>query len=100
MVNAMENELRDFLVAKGRQYAEAANCALSTVGRRCRNDSAFFNRIACGDGSFTVRTFDEVIGWFDENWPADSEKPDLQFRGVSSGPVVAIQHNREGPVAA
>jgi hypothetical protein len=73
----MENELRSHLLAIAARYASAASCALSTVSRRCRNDSSFFERIADARKSFTVRTYDEVIAWFDENWPEGAAKPPL-----------------------
>ena len=76
----MEKELREFLLAVARQYAADAGIGLSSVGRRCRRDSSFFTRIAGADGSFTARTFDEVVAWFDANWPDGAEKPDLTFR--------------------
>ena len=76
----MEKELREFLLSIARQYSAAAGIGLSSVGRRCRRDSSFFTRIADAGGSFTARTFDEVIAWFDANWPEGDEKPDLTVR--------------------
>lgn len=73
----MENELRSHLLAIAALYASSAKCALSTVSRRCRNDSSFFERIADPTKSFTVKTYDEVITWFDENWPEGAAKPRL-----------------------
>jgi hypothetical protein len=72
----MENTLRASLVATADAFALAENCALSTVSRRCRNDSAFFRRIADVEKSFTLRTFDEVMQWFSDNWPPGHEWPD------------------------
>jgi len=71
----MENELRRHLLSVAAMYAAAAQCALSTVSRRCRNDSSFFERIADPSKSFTVKTYDEVIAWFRENWPDGAEEP-------------------------
>jgi hypothetical protein len=71
----MENELRAILLETAQAYASANGCALSTVSRRCRNDSSFFVRIADPTKSFTARTFDEVMGWFDSEWPEGGEKP-------------------------
>jgi hypothetical protein len=71
----MENELRTILLRTAQAYASATACALSTVSRRCRNDSSFFVRIADPTKSFTARTFDEVMAWFDSEWPVGKEKP-------------------------
>lgn len=71
----MENELRTILLATAQAYANAEACAMSTISRRCRNDSGFFARIGDPAKSFTARTFDEVMAWFDTNWPEGKEKP-------------------------
>ncbi|BCB21163.1 hypothetical protein OCUBac02_40570 [Bosea sp. ANAM02] len=71
----MENEFRSHLLAVAALYASAAGCALSTVSRRCRNDSSFFERIADPAKSFTARTYDEVVTWFEMNWPEGAPKP-------------------------
>lgn len=71
----MENELRTILLETAQTYASAQSCAMSTVSRRCRNDSGFFARITDPTKSFTARTFDEVMEWFDTNWPAGKERP-------------------------
>ncbi|WP_189423050.1 hypothetical protein [Devosia pacifica] len=82
----METALREHLLSLARQYADAAGVGISTVGRRCRRDSSFFTRIADADSSFTARTFDEVVAWFDANWPDGTVKPDfaLQPEAVSA----------------
>lgn len=76
----MEKDLKHFLLFVAHQYAEAAGCALSTVARRVKNDSSFFARVGDPSLSITIRTFDEVIAWFDANWPEGKEKPCLDFR--------------------
>ena len=73
----MENELRQHLLYVAGRYSELANCALSTVSRRCRNDSSFFERISDPSKSFTVKTYDEVIAWFAANWPESAPRPAL-----------------------
>ncbi|MGF7051903.1 hypothetical protein GGC47_001068 [Bosea sp. OAE752] len=86
-VNRMmiEHDLRLYLLQVANQYAGATDAALSTVARRCRNDSSFFKRIADPSQSFTVKTFDEVIAWFRDNWPADREMPVLSLAGTGRG---------------
>lgn len=84
----MEAELRRSLRAVANAFAEANGCALSTVSRRCRNDSGFFHRLADPSKSFTARTFDEVMQWFSTNWPDGSEWP-----GVIARPPVSATSN-------
>ncbi|MEH2476222.1 hypothetical protein V1284_007666 [Nitrobacteraceae bacterium AZCC 2299] len=71
----MESELRSNLIAVATAFADAERCGLSTVSRRCRNDSGFFHRLFDETKSFTLRTFDEVMQWFSDNWPAGAEWP-------------------------
>jgi hypothetical protein len=71
----MESNLRQTLISLAVNFAGFEGCALSTVSRRCRNDSGFFHRLSDPTKSFTVRTFDEVVQWFSKNWPVESEWP-------------------------
>lgn len=71
----MENDLRRILLENATACASARECAVSTIGRQCRNDSKFFRRIADTGQTFTVRTFDEVMGWFAKNWPDGHARP-------------------------
>jgi hypothetical protein len=71
----MENELRTILLETASSFANASECAMSTFSRRCRNDSGFFARITDPTKSFTARTFDEVMAWFEDNWPEGKDKP-------------------------
>lgn len=70
----METELRDHLVACAEAYAGLTGRARATVGRLAAKDWRFFDRIQNGEG-FTARKYDEVIGWFAVNWPADKPWP-------------------------
>lgn len=78
----MEKELREHLLSLARRYSDATGIRLSGIGRRCRQDSSFFPRIASEEGSFTARTFDEVVAWFDTNWPDGHQKPLLSVKAV------------------
>jgi len=75
MVTGMEHVLRKTLLDTATLFATAKGCALSTIGRRCKNDSAFFVRLHDTSQTFTMRTFDEVMGWLFANWPEGSDKP-------------------------
>lgn len=96
----MEHTLRASLVAIAVAFANAENCALSTVSRRCRNDSAFFRRISDVDKSFTLRTFDEVMQWFSDNWPHGQEWPEEIDRPAPSEPTSPLSRNAPDHIAA
>lgn len=70
----MENELVAHLLALSMRYAEARRLEESTIGRLSASDGRFFSRIREGK-TFTAKKYDEVVGWFSENWPADAEWP-------------------------
>jgi hypothetical protein len=71
----MENELRNTLLSTAAAYASAADCGITTVARRVKNNAGFFKGIRDPKKSFTARTFDEVMRWFNCNWPNGKEKP-------------------------
>lgn len=77
----MENELVAHLLALSMRYAEARRLEESTVGRLAASDGRFFSRIREGK-TFTAKKYDEVVGWFSENWPADAEWPSNITRPV------------------
>lgn len=54
--------------------APHAGLKMSTMGAYSVNDGKFFDRLEQGR-SCTVRTFERVMTWFDQNWPADLEWP-------------------------
>lgn len=60
----MKRDLRSTAEA----YAAAKGIELSTLGQRAADDWRFFTRLADGK-TFTVRKYDEVMGWFAANWP-------------------------------
>jgi hypothetical protein len=71
----MENELRKTLIEMGTAFAKASDCAVSTVSRRVKNDPNFFARLSDTTKSFTARTYDEVMRWCADNWPAGKQMP-------------------------
>lgn len=47
----------------------------SALWRLVAKDNRFFGRVVEGDGSFTARTYDEVIQRFSDHWPVGAEWP-------------------------
>lgn len=70
----METELAKHLIVLGSRYAEAKGIKETTVGRLCASDGRFFARVRDGK-TFTAKKYDDVVGWFRENWPADASWP-------------------------
>lgn len=70
----MEAELAAHLISLGTAYGQAKNLGLATIGRLCAADGRFFSRIDDGK-TFTVKKYDEVVAWFDTNWPQEVAWP-------------------------
>lgn len=71
----MESELRSNLMACASAYAAARSVSLATLGRLAAGDWRFFDRLDDSDKTFTARKYDEVIGWFAEQWPEGADWP-------------------------
>lgn len=68
--------LRGNLLALAEAFVAATGRTEEAVARAAHGDPPFFRRLREGQG-FTARKYDDVIGWFDANWPRDVEMPKL-----------------------
>ena len=49
---------------------------LSTLSLRAYGKASFFEAVSSKDPpSFSARKYDEVVAWFEENWPEGAEWP-------------------------
>ena len=71
----MEETLRAHLLQLASAYSTKTGQSYATIGKRALNDNTFFARFEAGDVGFNIRTFDKVVQWFADNWPADAEWP-------------------------
>lgn len=55
-------------------YAAHINRSVMTVAKRVGVHNKFFSRLV-EVGGCRVDTFNQAMGWFDENWPADLAWP-------------------------
>lgn len=74
MISAMETELIRHLLTLLQVFREHRKREESTIGRLCAADGNFFDRLREGK-TLTVRKYDTVMVWFDENWPEGAEWP-------------------------
>lgn len=79
----MEKELRNTLLETAAAFAKARGCAISTVSKRVKNDPNFFARLHDAKGTFTVRTFDEVMRWCADNWPEGKPLPLVMMKWMA-----------------
>lgn len=65
----MEHDLRLNLLRCGQAYAKARGISLVTVARLSAGDWRFFDRLK-DEKTFTIRKYDDVMGWLSDNWPS------------------------------
>lgn len=86
----MEQELRRNLLCLIAAYADCeGGLAESTIERRAIGYCGFFEKIR-EDCSFSVRKYDQVVQWLDENWPAGAVWPKDVVRPCLSGTAVTV----------
>ena len=57
------------------RYCKAVSVAPSTLAKRIgRLSGKFFDRLNAG-GSCTIATYNRILHWFTDNWPADLAWP-------------------------
>lgn len=71
----MEQELKSNLRRCAEIYAGVREISIPTLGRLAAGDWRFFERVEDDEKTFTARKYDEVIGWFSENWPDEVDWP-------------------------
>lgn len=77
----MESELKANLLALGASFQAATGEAQSNIWRKAAKDAWFPKRIE-ERGSFTIRMYDKIVSWFDENWPDGAVWPEDVKRPV------------------
>ena len=85
----MEDELRANMLLLADAYVAGTGAAQSTVAMKAVRDARFFDRLR-DDKGFTVKTYDTVLAWFSENWPASVAWPDTVSRPALS-PILSAE---------
>jgi hypothetical protein len=67
----LEPVLRRNLLKMARAYCRARGIAPSTASRMAHGSGTFFKDISAGKVTFTCRKYDEIMCWFERNWPND-----------------------------
>jgi hypothetical protein len=65
---------RKILITLAEAYAARTNRSLARIGTLVQNSGAFFERLRAGK-ALTTDTFNKVLLWFSDNWPADLPWP-------------------------
>lgn len=70
----MEHLLRSHLLSLAEALEAHAGVTPATIGKRALNDNSFIARVRDGQG-FTVKTYDRVVSWCNDNWPQGLKWP-------------------------
>lgn len=57
------------ILSAAKRYCEVTGLAAPTVATKVMNDGKFFDRLESGGGC-TMKTYQKVMHWFEENMPA------------------------------
>lgn len=96
----MEQTLRQHLRTCTALFQAHAGITPKTVCKRALNDNTFFDRVVENGQGFTVGTYDRVIRWLSENWPADLAWPsDVPRPSVLAVPAPSSLSAASVPVA-
>jgi ribosome modulation factor len=68
MIETAETLLTDTLLQDAKRFAEKWQVGLSTVGKAAMHDGNFFRDLEAGKRNITVRTYDRLGRWFQDNW--------------------------------
>lgn len=71
----MEQTLREHLRQTAAVFETFTGVTPKTVGKRAINDNTYFDRVVDGGQGFTIGTYDRVMRWLSENWPAGADWP-------------------------
>ena len=71
----MEQELIRNLLTLAQAYSAKRTVSLATLGRQAAGDWRFFDHLCDSTKTFTARKYDQIMGWFSENWPEDLPWP-------------------------
>jgi hypothetical protein len=64
-VELTSDVVRQHLLDRAKEYATKRNVALSAIAESAVKDSKFLARVSNGE-NFTIRTYQRVIDWLDE----------------------------------
>ena len=56
-------------------YMKATGVTIGSLSRKAHSDNKFLSLFQRGKVSVTARKYDQIVAWFDENWPDGVERP-------------------------
>jgi hypothetical protein len=82
-----EQTVRQNLYAIARRYADLSDMTIRQVSKRCYGRGSFLEAFRRGQQSISVAKLDEVLRWFQENWPQGAGRLYLQPASMSVQPA-------------
>ena len=73
----LEHDARETIRALADAYCEAELCRASRISRMAIHDGAWISKVLDENSgfNFSVRSYDQVVAWLSENWPANAKWP-------------------------
>ncbi|PPD10265.1 MAG: hypothetical protein CTY36_00290 [Methylocystis sp.] len=73
-ISGMEKELVANLNVVFQSFSAVSKLKASTTWARAVGDARFMDRLSSG-ATFTIKTYDNAIKWFSDNWPEGAVWP-------------------------
>lgn len=88
--------LRTALIVQAEAFAAVNGLSLGYVSRCAFLDARFIEKLKSGEGSFTVRKFDEAMQFFEKRWPPWRHRPPLPKLVVQDGNLMPLARRNPG----
>lgn len=71
--------MRDNIVRLAKAFAKERGIKLATLSRLIRGDMYFLKNYSRGKISVTTKKYDEIMQWFEDNWPETIPMPPIKL---------------------
>jgi len=78
-----DDTIRNALLARVRSFMQLTGMGPSIIAREAINDPAFLTRVAKGH-NLTLRSYQRVMDWLDDNWPNPKRKKTYERKNPKS----------------
>jgi len=73
-----DRRIRENLLAIAKAYSAAEGISLTTTSKRAYGHSKFLSEFAAGRKSLSIQKCEQVLNWFEANWPEGAAWPHLR----------------------
>lgn len=73
------------MVSLAKAYVSHQKCKFASLSRYAHGDGGFFDKLISGKGGCSLAKYDQVMAWFEDNWPEGLSWPDVWNPGDPIG---------------